>query len=47
LKAALEEAEEYMIERIKQGRRDRLAREAREARCRERLRRLTFGLLGR
>ena len=47
LKAAMEGHEEAFIERIKQGHRDRLAREAREARRRARLRRLTFGLLGR
>ena len=47
LKAALEGTEEWMIERVKRGYRDRLEREAREARRRARLRRLTFGLLGR
>ncbi len=47
LKAAMEGHEEDFIARIKQGYRDRLEREAREARRRERLRRLTFGLLGR
>jgi hypothetical protein len=47
LKAAMEGHEEDFIERIKQGYRDRLAREEREARRRARLRRLTFGLLGR
>jgi hypothetical protein len=47
LKAAMEGHEERFVERIKQGHRDRLAREEREARRRERLRRLTFGLLGR
>jgi hypothetical protein len=47
LMAAMEGHEERFAERIKQGYRDRLEREAREARRRERLRRLTFGLLGR
>lgn len=54
LMAALEGSEERFIERIKQGHRERLQREAHEAAQREqeerrraRLRRLTFGLLGR
>ena len=54
LMAALEGSEERFIERIKQGHRERLQREAREVARREReerrrarLRRLTFGLLGR
>ncbi|MHB1244631.1 MAG: hypothetical protein ACYC1P_14720 [Gaiellaceae bacterium] len=47
LAAAMEGAEERFVERIKQGYRDRLEREAREERRRARLRRLTFGLLGR
>ena len=47
LKAAMEGHEERFVERIKQGHRDRLEREAREERRRARLRRLTFGLLGR
>ena len=54
LVAALEGSEERFIERIKQGHRERLQREAREVAQREReerrrarLRRLTFGLLGR
>jgi hypothetical protein len=47
LAAAFEENERWMIERVKQAHRDRLEREAREARRRARLRRLTFGLLGR
>ena len=54
LMAALEGSEERFIERIKQGHRERLQREARDAARREReerrrarLRRLTFGLLGR
>ncbi|MBI4171152.1 MAG: hypothetical protein HY511_00180 [Actinobacteria bacterium] len=54
LREAMEGTEERMIERIKQGHRERLQREAREVARRERekrrrarLRRLTFGLLGR
>lgn len=47
LAAAFEENESWMIERVKRGYRDRLEREAREERRRARLRRLTFGLLGR
>ncbi|HSO01853.1 MAG TPA: hypothetical protein VLS46_04960 [Gaiellaceae bacterium] len=43
----MEGAEERFVKRIKQGYRDRLEREAREERRSARLRRLTFGLLGR
>jgi hypothetical protein len=53
LKAAMEESEDLLVERIKQGYRERHAREARQEelrdrqqRRRERLRRFSFGLLG-
>ena len=47
LEAVFEENERWMIERVKAGHRERLAREARAGRWRGTLRRLTFGLLGR
>ena len=47
LAAAFEENERWMIERVKQGYRERRENEARAERRRARLRRLTFGLLGR
>ena len=57
LKAILEESEDLLIERIKEGhremrerearkQRETVEREAREQRRRERLRRFSFGLLG-
>ena len=47
LKAALEGSDEALVEGIKRRYRERLEREARNDRRRARLRRLTFGLLGR
>ena len=47
LKAALEGSEDALVEGIKRRHREALAREARLERRRARLRRLTFGLLGR
>jgi len=53
LKAAMEESEDLLVERIKQGYRERRAREVRQEelrerqrRRRERLRRFSLGLLG-
>jgi len=47
LKAALEGSEDALVEGIKRRYRQQVENERREARRRARLRRLTFGLLGR
>jgi hypothetical protein len=47
LRAILEGNDERLIRRVKQLHRDRIEQEARDARRRARVRRLTFGLLGR
>jgi hypothetical protein len=47
LRAALAGSEDVLVEGIKRRYRERIAAERRAARRRDRLRRLTFGLLGR